>query len=56
MYFEVLGRICTCEYFFFRIHFHAGAPGGPMEVPLMVEVPLTIEGSSSSAAYGRDCV
>ena len=40
--------------FFFRIHLHTSVSDGPMEVPLMVEVPLTVEGYCSSAANGRD--
>lgn len=42
--------------FFFRIHLYISASGGPMEVPLMVEVPLIVEGPCSSAANGRDHV
>lgn len=42
--------------FFFRPHLHASASGGPMEVPLMVEVPVTVEGPCGSAADGRDHV
>lgn len=52
MYFEVF-EFVQVNIFFSRTHLHIDAPGGPMEVPLMAEVPLTVEGSSPSVVYIR---
>lgn len=46
-------NLCKRTFFFSRTHLPIGAPAGPMEVPLMAEVPLTVEESSPSVVYAR---